>query len=174
MQSYMKGGVAYDAYGNPLPTPVTDVPRHSEPTPAPLMQMLSPVPSMGVSAPSPAASFDSRSPASWADYRARARAGTQGVNRMPGVFSNYAQVPQMNPMDVLRMLFPTAPDNAPIGLNGGAPFTRPAPPAAPTPDPDAQTKGSLFGLLGMPQAPATDPVRQALMKMNADYEASRP
>lgn len=166
MQSYMKGGVSYDAYGNPLRAAV---PAHSDP----LMQMLGPVPSMGVSAPSPAASFDSRSPASWADYRARARAGTQGVNRMPGVFSNYAQVPQMNPMDVLRMLFPTAPDSAPIGLNGGVPFTRPVPPTV-APASDAQSKGSLFGLLGMPQAPAADPVRQALMKMNADYDASPP
>lgn len=65
----------------------------------------------------------------WDAYRARARAGVQGVNQMPGVLSNYAGLAQMAPEEILRLLFPQAGNDARIGLAGGRPYPRQSLPA---------------------------------------------
>lgn len=143
MQTYFKGvGMGVGAPVNP-----TGTAQHSSPMPLPVQMQPAPA--------QPVPMFDPKSLASWAAQRARAAAATQGANRMPGIFSNYAQIPQMNPMDVLRMLYPSAPDNAGIGLGGGVPFQRPAvaaPPAASAPVDNGSMLRKLLGIDSTPPA----------------------
>jgi hypothetical protein len=52
----------------------------------------------------------------WALQGDKARAATQGINQMPGVFSNYAAIPSMDPSQVKQMFFPGTKQ---IGFGGG-------------------------------------------------------
>jgi hypothetical protein len=52
----------------------------------------------------------------WDKQREQAHAATQGINQMPGVFSNYGAIPGMDPSQVKQMMFPGTKQ---IGIGGG-------------------------------------------------------
>lgn len=141
MLTYYKGG---GMGGGTLVSPsTTSTAQHSSPIPAPATT------STSTTQTQPAPPFDPKSLASWAAQRARAAAATQGINRMPGIFGNYAQLAQMDPAEVLQLFYPKASISTGLGLNSGVPFQRPATTSTATAKDDTTSTDALKKLLGM-------------------------
>lgn len=57
-----------------------------------------------------------RDPGYWSTQNEQARLATQGINEMPGVFSNYSAIPGLDASQVKKLFFP---GDGQIGLKGG-------------------------------------------------------